>query len=123
MQLVQNNPWKKNIYLTLSKSFLLWSFTLAVCLLVIGFPIGVLLVTVGIFATVILQTILPSSAVLLVVGSIVALNILIVFGGAAVLTAKGIHPEEVSWLNWLHGENRSIKASVYASCPLTCALH
>jgi len=123
MQLVQNSTWKKNIYLTLTKSFLLWSFTLAVCLLVVGFPIGVLLVTVGIFATVILQAILPSSAVVLVVGSIVTLNFLIVFVGATILTARGIHPQEVSWLNWLHGQDSSINAAIYASCPLTCELN
>ena len=123
MQLVQNNTWKKNIYLALTKSFLLWSFTLAVCLLVVGFPIQVILATVGILATVVLQTILPSSAVLLVVGSIVTLNLLIVFVGAAILTARGIHPQEVSWLNWLHGQDSSHHAPVYASCPLTCALH
>lgn len=123
MQLVQNNTWKKNIYLALTKSFLLWSFTLAVCLLVVGFPIQVILATVGILATVVLQTILPSSAVLLVVGSIVTLNLLIVFVGATILTARGIDPQEVSWLHWLHGQDSSHHASVYASCPLTCSLH
>ena len=123
MQLVQNNTWKKNIYLALTKSFLLWSFTLAVCLLVVGFPIQVILATVGILATVVLQAILPSSAVLLVVSSIVALNFLIVFVGAAILTARGIHPQEVSWLHWLHGQDSSVNEPVYASCPLTCAIH
>ena len=123
MQLVQNHTWEKNIYLTLSKSFLLWSFTLAVCLLVIGFPIGVLLVTIGILATVILQAILPASAVLLVVGTLVGMNFLIVFVGAGILTAKGIHPQEVSWLHWLHGQDNSVNHPVYASCPLTCAIH
>ena len=123
MQLVQNNTWKKNIYLALTKSFLLWSFTLAVCLLVVGFPIQVILATVGILSTVILQAILPSSAVLLVVSSIVSLNCLIVFIGAAILTAKGIHPQEVSWLHWLHGQDSSVNDVVYASCPLTCAIH
>ncbi len=123
MQLVQNNTWKKNIYLALTKSFLLWSFTLAVCLLVVGFPIQVILTTVGILATIVLHAILPSSAVLLVVSSIVSLNLLIVFIGAAILTAKGIHPQEVSWLHWLHGQDRSVNDPVYASCPLTCAIH
>ena len=123
MQLVQNNTWKKNIYLALTKSFLLWSFTLAVCLLVVGFPIQVILTTVGILATIVLHTILPSSAVLLVVSSIVSLNLLIVFIGAAILTAKGIDPQEVSWLHWLHGQDSSVNEPVYASCPLTCAIH
>ena len=123
MQLVQNNTWKKNIYLALTKSFLLWSFTLAVCLLVVGFPIQVILTTVGILATIVLHAILPSSAVLLVVSSIVSLNFLIVFIGAAILTARGIHPQEVSWLHWLHGQDSSVNEPVYASCPLTCAIH
>ena len=123
MQLIQNNTWKKNIYLALTKSFLLWSFTLAVCLLVVGFPIQVILTTVGILATIVLHAILPSSAVLLVVSSIVSLNLLIVFIGAAILTAKGIHPQEVSWLHWLHGQDSSVNDPVYACCPLTCAIH
>ena len=123
MQLVQNNTWKKNIYLALTKSFLLWSFTLAVCLLVVGFPIQVILTTVGILATIVLHAILPSSAVLLVVSSVVALDLLIVFLGATILTAKGIDPQEVSWLHWLHGQDSSVNDPVYASCPLTCAIH
>ncbi len=122
MHSVQNNTWQKNSYLGLIRSFLLWSFTLTVCLLVVGFPVGVLLVTVGILATIVLQTMLPSSAVLLVAGSIIAVNILTVILGAIILTAKGIHPQEVSWLNWLHGTEESFKEPVYASCPLTCEL-
>ena len=122
MQSIQNNTLNKDSYLGLTKSFLLWSFTLTVCLLVVGFPFGVLLVTVGILATVVLQTVLPSSAVLLVAGSIIAINVLTVILGASILTAKGIHPEEVTWLSWLHGEENSAKESVYASCPLTCEL-
>ena len=115
---------RKNIYVDMTKSFLLWSFTLTVCLLVVGFPIGVLLVTCGILATVVLQAVLPSSAVVLVAGSILSINLLIVVLGAAVLAVKGINPEQVSWLHWLHGkENFQISnAPVYASCPLTCDL-
>jgi hypothetical protein len=125
MQLVQVDNLRKNSYLGVTRSFLLWSFTLTVCLLVVGFPIGVLLVTCGILATVVLQAVLPSSAVVLVAGSILSLNLLIVVLGAIILTAKGIHPEEVSWLHWLHGkENAQISnSSVYASCPLTCDLN
>ncbi len=115
MELVQ-----KNSYFGLIKSFLIWTFTLTVCLLVVGFPVGALLVTVGILATIILQTVLPASAVLLVTGSIFAINISIVLIGAAVLSFKGIDPEQVSWLSWLHGQDNLINAPVYASCPLTC---
>jgi hypothetical protein len=125
MQLVQVDNLRKNSYLGVTRSFLLWSFTLTVCLLVVGFPIGVLVVTCGILATVVLQAVLPSSAVVLVAGSILSLNLLIVVIGATILTAKGIHPEEVSWLHWLHGkENAQISNSpVYASCPLTCDMN
>lgn len=123
MQSIQNNTLNRNSYLVLTKSFLLWSFTLTVCLLVVGFPVGFLLVTIGILATLVLQTVLPSSAVLLVAGSIIGINLLIVILGAAILTAKGIHPQEVSWLSWLHGEENSVEAPVYAFCPLTCELN
>ncbi|MEM6612947.1 MAG: hypothetical protein AAF652_11970 [Cyanobacteria bacterium P01_C01_bin.72] len=111
---------RKNSYIGLIKSFLVWSFTLTVCLLVVGFPVGALVATVGLLATIILQTVLPASAVLVVVGSIFSLNLAIVIFGAAVLSLKGIHPEEVSWLNWLHGEKDLLNTPVYASCPLTC---
>lgn len=111
---------RKNNYVGLTKSFLIWSFTLTVCLLVVGFPVGALIVTVGLLATIILQTVLPASAVLLVTGSILSLNVAIVVIGAAALALRGVNPEEVSWLNWLHGHKDLINTPVYASCPLTC---
>lgn len=111
---------RKNSYVGLIKSFLIWSFTLTVCLLVVGFPVGALVVIVGLLATIILQTVLPASAVLLVTGSILSLNVAVVVIGAAALALKGINPEEVSWLNWLHGQKDLINTPVYASCPLTC---
>ncbi|MEL6438276.1 MAG: hypothetical protein AAFQ80_03315 [Cyanobacteria bacterium J06621_8] len=117
MELIQ-----KNNYLVWIKSFLVWCFTLTVCLLVVGFPVGALMVVIGLIATVILQAVLPASAVLLVAGSILLLNLAIVLLGAAILSGRGIHPEEVSWLNWLHGQKRLLYTPVYASCPLTCNL-
>jgi len=111
---------RKNSYVGLIKSFLIWSFTLTVCLLVVGFPVGALVVTVGLLATIILQTVLPASAVLLVTGSIFSLNLAIVVVGAAALSLKGVNPEEVSWLSWLHGQENLLNSPVYASCPLTC---
>ena len=113
---------RKNSYFGLIKSFLIWSFTLTVCLLVVGFPLGALIVTVGILATIILQTVIPASAVLVVTGSICALNVAVVLVGAAILSFKGIHPEEVSWLSWLHGKKELANTPIYASCPLTCQL-
>lgn len=106
----------------LTKSFLVWSFTLTVCFLVVGFPLVVLMATIGVLATVILQSVLPVSAVLVVIGSLVGINVLAVLIGASVLTLKGIHPHEVSWLSWLQGKSTLSHSSVYASCPLTCSL-
>jgi hypothetical protein len=104
------------------KSFLIWTFTLAVCLLIIGFPLVILMVTIGALLSVVLQSVMPVSAVLVVAGSILGINLLVVMMGAAALTLKGVHPQEVTWLRWLHGEENPSHTSVYASCPLTCAL-
>ena len=111
---------RKNSYFGLVKSFLIWSFTLTVCLLVVGFPVGALIVTIGILATIVLQTVIPASAVLVVTGSIFALNIGIVLFGAAILAFRGINPEQVSWLSWLHGQSNLANIPIYAACPLTC---
>ncbi|PMB01969.1 hypothetical protein CI592_16995 [Fischerella thermalis CCMEE 5328] len=102
------------------KSFLIWSFTLAVCLLVVGFPLVVLMATVGCLLSIVLQSVMPVSAVLLVAGGLILFNVLAVVIGASVLTAKGIHPKEVKWLSWLHGETEEMQKTVYAACPLTC---
>lgn len=122
MELAHRQSLEKNYSLTLVKSFLIWSFTLTVCLLVVGFPVVVLMTTVGAFLSIILQTLLPVSAVLLVAGSLVGAHVLAIIVGAAILTAKGIHPHEVSWLRWLHGDASPSNIPVYASCPLTCGL-
>jgi hypothetical protein len=104
------------------KSFLIWTFTLTVCLLVVGFPLIVLMVTIGSLAAIALQSVLPISAVALVAGGIVGANILAVVLGASVLSFKGIHPHEVSWLRWLNGQADPRHSAVYAACPLTCDL-
>jgi energy-coupling factor transporter transmembrane protein EcfT len=123
MQLSEKNNWHQVDTLVVLKSFLIWCFTLTVCLLVIGFPLIVLMMTVGALLAVILHSVLPVSSVLLVAGSMISLNLLAVLIGAGLLTAKGIHPQEVSWLRWLHGEDKPAHTSVYASCPLTCELY
>ncbi len=123
MELTQRSTIGKFYSLTFVRSFLLWTFTLAVCLLVVGFPLIVLMATVGVLAAIILQSVLPMSAVLLVAGSLIGFNVLAVLIGAAILTFKGIHPQDVSWLRWLHGEATPSHSSVYASCPLTCNLN
>lgn len=106
--------------LALIKSFLIWTFTLSVCLLVVGFPIVMLMVVIGSLLSIALQSVMPVSAVLLVAGGLIGANILAVMAGAALLSLKGVHPHEVSWLTWLRGEADLSHTSVYASCPLTC---
>ncbi len=120
MELTQNSSLGKFYSLSMVKSFLIWTFTLTVCLLVVGFPLIVLMVTVGALLAIVLQSVLPVSAVLLVAGGLLGFNILAVLLGATVLTFKGIHPHQVSWLNWLHGKAEEKQTSVYAACPLTC---
>ena len=122
MQLTQSQSLGKHYSLSMLKSFSIWTFTLAVCLLVVGFPLVVLMVTVGALLAIALQSVLPVSAVLLVAGGLIGVNVLAVLVGAAVLTFKGIHPHQVRWLSWLHGEADPRHTSVYAACPLTCDL-
>lgn len=122
MELTTRESLTKTYSLAMVKSFAIWTFTLAVCLLVVGFPLIVLMVTIGSLLAIALQSVLPVSAVLLVAGILIGANVLAVVLGAAVLTLKGVNPEEVSWLNWLHGEPDALHTSVYAACPLTCDL-
>lgn len=122
MELTANESMTKTYSLAIVKTFLIWTFTLAVCLLVVGFPLIVLMVTIGSLLAITLQSVLPISAVLLVAGSLVSINVFAVIFGAAVLTFKGVNPEEVIWLNWLHGKQNALHTSVYAACPLTCDL-
>ncbi len=102
------------------KSFCLWSFTLLICMVVVGFPMLILVVTVGSLAAVVLQSLLPMSAVLLVTGGLIGLHLLGVLVVAALLTLRGIYPQDVSWLTWVSGSADLTSASTYAACPLTC---
>ncbi|MBO3463610.1 hypothetical protein G7B40_002580 [Aetokthonos hydrillicola Thurmond2011] len=120
MTLSQTSNLSKSNSLFLIKSFLIWTFTLAVCLLVVGFPLVVLMATVGCLLSVVLQSVMPVSAVLLVAGSLVMLNVMAVVFAAGMLTLKGVHPKQVKWLSWLHGETDQTQTTVYAACPLTC---
>ena len=120
MALAQSSSPEKTYFLVMLKSFLLWTFTLAVCLLVVGFPLVVLMATVGFLLSMVLHAVMPISSVLLVVGSLITFNVLAVVVGAGVLTLKGIHPQEVKWLEWLNGEADMLHTSFYAACPLTC---
>ncbi|MBH8576023.1 hypothetical protein I8752_24095 [Nostocaceae cyanobacterium CENA369] len=116
----QSSNLGKTYSLMMVKSFLIWTFTLAVCLLVVGFPLVVLMATVGCLLSIVLQSVMPVSAVLLVAGALIMFNVMAVAIAAGVLTAKGIHPSDVKWLNWLHGEEDQAQTTVYAACPLTC---
>ncbi len=105
------------------KSFLIWTFTLSVCLLVVGFPLVMVMVVIGSLLSIALQSVMPVSAVLLVAGGLIGANVLAVMAGAAMLSLKGVHPHEVKWLNWLSGEENPLHNSVYAACPLTCDMN
>jgi uncharacterized membrane protein (DUF485 family) len=122
MQLTTDRTNPKSRYVAIAKSFLIWCFALTVTLLVVGFPLVVLMATVGALLSITLHPILPVSAVLLVAGGLIAFNILAVVVGAAMLTLKGIHPHEVRWLSWLHGDAQPISSTTYAACPLTCEI-
>ena len=118
----QSSNLGKTYSLLMIKSFLIWTFTLAVCLLVVGFPLVVLMATVGCLLSIILQSVMPVSAVLLVAGALIMFNVMAVVLAAGVLTVKGVHPSEIKWLSWLHGEADQMQTSVYAACPLTCEI-
>ncbi|AVH70743.1 hypothetical protein [Nostoc sp. 'Lobaria pulmonaria (5183) cyanobiont'] len=118
----QSSNQGKTYSLLMIKSFLIWTFTLAVCLLVVGFPLVVLMATVGCLLSIILQSVMPVSAVLLVAGALIMFNVMAVVLAAGVLTLKGVHPSEVKWLSWLHGEADQMQVTVYAACPLTCEI-
>ncbi|HEY9655930.1 MAG TPA: hypothetical protein V6C50_10600 [Crinalium sp.] len=120
MTLSQSQSFRNTYYILAIKSFLIWTFALTVCLLIIGFPLIILMVTIGSLLAVVLQSVLPVSAVLVVAGSILSFNVLGIMLGAAVLTLKGVHPQDLTWFRWLHGEANPRHTSVYAACPLTC---
>ncbi|BAZ15727.1 hypothetical protein NIES4071_75990 [Calothrix sp. NIES-4071] len=122
MTLATASDLRQTDSLQMIKSFLIWTFTLAVCLLVVGFPLVVLMATVGCLLSIILQSVMPVSAVLLVAGGLILFNVMAVMIAAGVLTAKGVHPSDMKWLSWLHGEAEEMQTTVYAACPLTCEL-
>jgi hypothetical protein len=109
--------------LMLLRSFALWVFTLTVCMLVIGFPVLAVVVTIGTLMAIMLQAVLPTSAVLLVAGVILGVHLLGVVVAAGALTLQGFHPQEMSWLRWLNGDENPNNTTVYAACPLTCEIN
>jgi hypothetical protein len=123
MTLAQASDLGRTDSLQVLKSFLIWTFTLAVCLLVVGFPLVVFMATVGCLLSMVLQSVMPASAVLVVAGGLILFNVMAVAIAAGVLTARGVHPSDVKWLTWLNGEAEQLQTSVYAACPLTCELN
>jgi len=122
MQLSQNKSLTQNQFLAVIKSFLIWCFTLTVCFLVVGFPVVAVITAITSVFAIALQSILPVSAVLLVASSVIGMNILAILLISAGLTLKGIHPQQVSWLRWLHGKGSLKQTAQFASCPITCNL-
>ncbi len=123
MTLAQASDLGRTDSLQVIKSFLIWTFTLAVCLLVVGFPLVVFMATVGCLLSMVLQSVMPASAVLVVAGGLILFNVMAVAIAAGVLTARGVHPSDVKWLSWLNGEAEQFQTTVYAACPLTCELN
>jgi hypothetical protein len=122
MQLSQNQPLTQNQFVAVIKSFLIWCFTLTVCFLVVGFPVVAVITAITSVFAIALQSLLPVSAVLLVASSVIGMNVLAIFLISAGLTLKGIHPQQVSWLRWLHGKGSLKQTAKFASCPITCGL-
>jgi hypothetical protein len=106
------------------KSFSVWSFTLFIVYLMVGYPLFILTIIIGSLFAIALEPVLQTSAVLWVAGSLIGIHLLAMLGGALMLTLRGIHPHEVSWLNWSDDRTSAHAAYsvVYASCPLTCPL-
>jgi hypothetical protein len=103
-----------------AKSITIWAFALTVCMIVIGFPVFVLMVSLASLMAFTLHAIIPGSAVLVIAVGFVGLHVVGILAGSAFLTLKGIHPQDVDWLRWLHGQENPQDTVVYASCPLTC---
>ncbi|MBF2028885.1 MAG: hypothetical protein IGS48_19345 [Oscillatoriales cyanobacterium C42_A2020_001] len=120
MTVSQSQMVNQSDYGLMLRSFLLWTGILTVCLLIIGFPVGILIVTIGSLLAMVLQSLLPGVGILLVAGGVIGVQVVGVLVAAAVLTFKGVHPKNVSWLPWMRGEADLKHESVYAACPLTC---
>jgi hypothetical protein len=110
-------------FLSSVQSVLIWSFVLAVCMIVIGFPVFLLVVSVASLLAVTLHAILPMSAILLTVSALIGIHLIGILAVATFLTAKGIYPNDVDWMVWLKGRENPVNTAVYASCPLTCDIN
>lgn len=114
-----SNSIEKRSYGFWISSFLGWVFTLIVCMLVIGFPLLILAVAITTLGSVALHPLLPTSSALVMGGGMLAAYLLGAMAIAALLTRKGIHPRDVSWLTWWN-RPASQSQAMYGACPLTC---
>jgi hypothetical protein len=110
-------------FLSTVKNILIWSFVLAVCMIVVGFPILLLVVAVGSLLAFALHAFMPLTAMLYTVVAFVGIHILGILGVSTFLTLKGVYPQEIDWMNWLRGQENPMNTAVYASCPLTCDIN
>lgn len=120
MALSQTQTISRFNYGLMLKSFLLWFGILTVCLLIIGFPVGILIVTIGSILAVVLNAVMPGVGLVLVAGGFIAVQLVGVAIASAVLTLRGTHPQDISWLPWARGEANPTNESTFAACPLTC---
>ncbi|NDJ17699.1 hypothetical protein [Myxacorys almedinensis] len=123
MTLARSQDSDSLYFLLAAKSFLLWTFTLIVCMIVIGFPLLALVVSVGALLAGALHAILPLSGVLFAILSVIGIHAVGIMLMAGFLTSQRIHPQEVEWLRWLNGQANPLHTSIYASCPLTCDIN
>jgi hypothetical protein len=107
-------------FLSTVKNILIWSFVLAVCMIVVGFPILLLVVAVGSLMAFALHAFMPLTAMLYTLVGFVGVHILGILAVSTFLTLKGVYPQEIDWMNWLRGQENPMNTAVYASCPLTC---
>ncbi len=111
-------------FLSAVKSILIWSFVLAVCMIVVGFPILVLVVSLASLFAFTLHAIMPVASILYTVAAFIGIHVLGILAVSTFLTMKGVHPQDVDWMNWLRrGQENPIATAVYASCPLTCEVN
>ncbi len=104
------------------KSILVWTFALTVCMIVIGFPMLIMVVALASLVAVMLHAIMPVGAVLVTAVGFIGIHALGILLASTYLTLRGIHPQDVDWLRWLHGQENPGNTSVYAACPLTCEI-
>lgn len=120
MTALTSNSSEKRGYGFWVTSFLGWVFTLIVCMVVIGFPLLILAVAITALGSVALHPVLPTSSALVMGGGMVGAYLLGAMAIAALLTWKGIHPRDVSWLTWWNRSEEAQSQATYGSCPLTC---